>query len=156
MFDVPFDAWYAWLGVALASVAVFGTAWSLPATPPPDAAGVADTVDSVAASDHPTTAEHPLEAATIELGPHRLELRNDGGAAHATFAFGPVTPVGRGSRLEAVLYGTPPERAFASPEAFKQALIEARTREPTRTSVERTLVARRVSWEGVDATLVGA
>ncbi|WP_101296259.1 DUF7283 family protein [Halegenticoccus soli] len=156
MFDVPLDAWYGWLGAALASAAILGTAWSLPTAAPPDAAGIADTVDSVAASDYPATAEHPLDATAVRLGPHRIGLKSDGGTAHASFAFGPVTPVRSNSPLESVLYGTPPDRAFDSPEAFRQAIIDARTREPTWASVDRTLVARRTSWEGVDVTLVGA
>jgi hypothetical protein len=34
-------------------------------------------------------------------------------------------------------------------------VIDARTREPTWTAVERSLIVRRVSWEGQDVTLVG-
>lgn len=158
MFDAPLDAWYTWLGVSLVSLALLGTVTSLPTQPPPDAASVADTVDGVAAADHPTTGEHPLAADAIRLGPHRVALRSDGGTAHASFAFGPVTPVRDGSALQRVLYGTPPERAFESRRAFQQALVDARTESANSTwrPVERTLVVRRVSWEGVDAVLVDA
>jgi hypothetical protein len=156
MFDVPLDAWYTWIGLALAGTAMFGAAASLPTTAPPDAAGVADTVDAVAASDYAATAEHPLDADAVRLGPHQIGLRNDAGTTHAAFAFGPVTPVPEGSVLQAVLYGTPPDAAFESRTAFQQAVIRARTREPTWEPVERTLVVRRVSWNGIEVTLVDA
>ena len=154
MFDAPVDAWYVWLGVALASSIAFGLAASLPEKPPPDAAGVAATVDAVAASSHQTTASHPLVADAVKLGPHRVALRTDGAVAHATFAYGPVVPVAPGTALWSVLRGTLPNRAFASPAAFRRAVESARDRpESWRTSEELTV--RAVSWEGVDVTLVG-
>jgi hypothetical protein len=155
MFDAPVDAWYVWLGLAVASLAVFGSASSLPTTPPPDAADTADTVDSVAAAAYETAAEHPLSAAAVRVGPHRLALRNDAGTSHAEFAFGPVTPVARDSRLERVLHGTPVDVVFADRQAFQQAVIDARTRDPTWQEPDRSLLVRRVSWEGEDVTLVG-
>jgi hypothetical protein len=154
MFDVPLDAWYSWVGLSLASFALLGVVTALPTTAPPDATAVANTVDRVAASDHETTAEQPVDATAVRLGPHRVGLRNDGGTAHASYAFGPVTPVSEGSPLQRVLYGRPPGEVFDSQRAFHQALVTARTAEPTWESVERTVVVRRVSWEGVDAVLV--
>lgn len=156
MFDAPIDAWYVWFGTAVAAATMLGLAGSLPATAPPDAPAAANVVDSVAAADDPTTGEAPLDAAEVRLGPHRVGLRRDGSAAHASFAFGPVTPVTEGSRLQRVLYGTSPGRLFDSPEAFRQAVVDARTREPTWRPVDRTLVVRRLSWEGIDVTLVDA
>ncbi|WP_224332498.1 DUF7283 family protein [Haloprofundus halobius] len=156
MFDAPVETWYTWLGLAVASVAMLGAATTFPATATPDAAGVADTVDGVAASEYPATAEHPLAAEAIRVGPHRLSLRNDAGTTHASFVFGPVTPVAPGSRLETVLHGVPPGEAFDSRRAFTQALIEARTEESTWQTVDRTLVVRRAEWGESDATLVGA
>ena len=156
MFDAPVDAWYVWLGLAVASIAVFGSASSLPTTPPPDAADAADTVDAVAADDYETTAEHPLSASAVRIGPHRIALRNDAGTGHAEFAFGPVTPVARDSRLERVLHGTPVDVAFDDRQAFRQAVIDARTRDPTWVETDRSLIVRRISWEGQDVTLVGA
>ncbi|MGM0590852.1 MAG: DUF7283 family protein [Halobacteriota archaeon] len=156
MFDVPIDAWYAWVGLLLASVAVVGVAGSLPTTPPPDAAGIADTVDRVAAEDVPSTAEHPVAATDIRIEPRGVSLRNEGGTTHATFAFGPVTPVTEGTALQRVVYGTPPDRAFDSKRAFSQSVVDARSREPTWEPVARTVVVRKVTWEGVDVTLVDA
>jgi hypothetical protein len=156
MFDAPVDAWYVWVGLAVASLALFGTAGSLPSTAPPDAAGAADTVERVAVASHETTAEHPVSADAIRLGPHRLALRNDGGTSHAAFAFGPVTPVADGSKLDAVLHGTPTDVVFDSRGGFQQAVVDARTRDPVWHPTDRSLVVRRVSWEGYDVTLVGA
>ena len=154
MFDAPIDAWYVWLGVALASTVAFGLSVSLPRAPPPDAASVADTVDGVAASPHATTAKHPVSADAVRIGTSRVSVRRDGNAAHATFAYGPVTPVSPGSALWDVVRGAPPERAFDSPAAFRRAVEAARER-PSEWRPTDELTARRVSWEGTDVTLVG-
>lgn len=129
---------------------------SLPTTAPPEATAVANTVDRVAAGAHTATAEHPLDATAIRVGPHRLSLQSGGGTAHAAYAFGPVTPVSEHPKLQQVLYGKPPVEVFDSRRQFQQALIGARTREPTWKPVDRTLVVRRVSWEETDAVLVDA
>jgi hypothetical protein len=154
MFDQPVETWYVWAGLAVASVVVLGLAVGFPRASPPDAAGVAESVDSVAASDRPVMAVHPLFAETIRLSPYRVWLRDDGATGQATFAYGPVTPVERGSALWDVLHGTPPDRAFGSPEAFQRAVTMARGRDPTWRSRNELLV-RKLSWEGVDVTLVG-
>ncbi|WP_134671966.1 DUF7283 family protein [Halorussus marinus] len=154
MFDAPADAWYVWIGVALASTVAVGLATSLPRAPPPDAAGVADTVDTVAAADHATTAGHPIAAERVKVGPYRVWLRDDAATGHASFAYGPVAPVSRDTALWDVLRGTPPDAAFGSPTAFRRAVAAARDRTPEWRSVDE-LTVRAVSWEGVDVTLVG-
>lgn len=156
MFDVPLDAWYTWLGLATVSIALVGVAGSLPIAPPPDAAAVADTVDRVGSASYPTTAEHPLGPAVdaVRLGAARIGLRGDQGAAHAAFAFGPVTPVSADGPLERVLLGTPPSRVFDSPAAFDRAAERARSATP-RWGPAQGLTIRRVIWEGVDVILVG-
>ena len=154
MFDAPVETWYLWVGLALASTAALGVATNLPRTPPPDAASAADTVDSVAASQRPATGVHPVSADAVRLGPYRLGLRDDGASAHATFAYGPVTPVRSGTALRDVLRGAPPESAFGTPASFRRAAADARNRTPAWRSREQ-LTVRRVSWEGVDVTLVG-
>jgi hypothetical protein len=154
MFDAPVETWYLWVGLAVASTAAVGLAVSLPRAPPPDAASAAGTVDSVAANPHATTAVHPLSVDAARVGPHRVGLRDDGATGRATFAFGPVTPVQRDTALWDVLRGTPPERAFDSPAAFRAAATDARDRQPKWRSRDR-LTVRRVTWEGVDVTLVG-
>jgi hypothetical protein len=159
MFDLPLDSWYAWFGLSLAGLAVFGAVSGLPTSPPPDASAAATTVDRVAAAEYAATAEHPLDATAIRVGTRRLSLQNDAGVAHATFAFGPVTPIPEGeSPLRDVLYGAPPSSVFDSPTAFQQAVVDARAvgTDPSWRTVDRTLVVRSTSWEGVDVVLVDA
>ena len=155
MFDVPVDAWYTWLGVSLASVALFGVGASLPTAPPPAAADAADTGDRAASASAPVTAEHPLDARTVRVAPNQLGLRNDAGTTHATFAFGPVTPAARGTALLDVLRGAPPSSRFDSPETLCDAAASARDRAARWRPVDGPLLVRRVVWEGCDVTLVG-
>ncbi|WP_251344193.1 DUF7283 family protein [Haloplanus halophilus] len=154
MFDVPVDAWYAWLGLSLASVALFGVGVTLPTSPPPAAADAADTVDRAAGAAAPVTAEHPLDAREVRIEPTRLGLRNDAGTTHATFAFGPVTPAARRPGLTAVLRGAPPSSRFDSAGALCAAASTARDRPARWRKVDGPLIVRRVVWEGCDVTLV--
>ena len=153
------EAWYGWLGLSMAGVALLGAAAGIPTAPPPDAGAAAATIDRVTAAEYAATAEHPLDAAEIRLGTRRVGLRSDTGTAHATLSFGPVTPVEAGeSALRDVLYGTPPERAFDSPSEFRQSVVDARANasDASWRPIDRTLIVRRVSWEGVDVVLVDA
>lgn len=154
MFETSIDAWYTWLGVAAVSVAAFGTVAALPSEAPPAAAPVADAVDRVAASPHEAQTTVPIEAAEYRLAPGQIGLRNDGGRSRATFAYGPIALATDGS-IRAVLEGAPPASQFASPAAFERA-IERTYQEGTAWRPAPELIrVRRVSWEGVDATLVG-
>lgn len=155
MFDVPVDAWYAWLGLSLASIALVGVGAALPTAPPPAAADAADTVDRTAATAHPATAEHPLEARAIRIEPRELGLRNDAGTTHATFAFGPVTPAVGSRALTAVLRGAPPESRFDSGAALCDATRTAREGPSRWRPIDGPLIVRHVVWEGCDVTLVG-
>lgn len=158
MFDAPVDAWYCWVAVALASVAVAGVATDLPTRPAPDAPAVADTVDAVAGSTYPTAAEHPLAADAVRLRPARIGLRTDGETSHAAFGFGPVVPVGDDDRLARVARGVPPGRAFRSLTAFREAVAAARERASDadwRPAADR-LVVRHLEWGELDVTLVDA
>jgi len=155
MIGVPVDAWYIWLGLSLASAALVGIGATLPTAPPPAAADTADTVDRTAATAHPATAEHPLDARAIRVGPRRLGLRNDAGTTHATFAFGPVTPAVGSRGLRAVLRGAPPESRFDSGEALCAAGADARQQPSKWRPVDGPLIVRHVVWEGCDVTLVG-
>lgn len=156
MFDVPVDAWYVWVALAVASTTALGVATQFPSQPPPDAAGVARTVDSVAASPYPASATHPLDAEKIKLGPRRITLSNDGETAHASFSFGPVTPVHQGTLLWEVLRGARPAHVFESPARFERAAAAARQRTPTWRRASSELRVRRVTWEDVDVTIVSA
>lgn len=154
MFDAPLEAWYVWIGLAVAGGAAVGVAGSMPAAPPPDAAGAARTVDGVAASPHAAVGSHPLpNAAAVRVGRDGLALRGPGGTERAPLGYGPVTPAA-GDGLAAVLRGEPPGRAFDSPADFRRAARAARAADPEWRATERLLV-RRVSWEGVDVVLVG-
>ena len=156
MFDAPVETWYLTLGVALAGVAFAGVAADLPGHASPDAAGAAATIDAVAASDRPGTAEHPVDAPEIKLGPRRIALRNDGGTARETFAYGPVTPVADVPGLEAALHGADPSNVFGTPAALRRVATGARERDPEWRRAEGRIVVRTVSWEGTRVTLVDA
>jgi hypothetical protein len=155
MFDAPVDAWYGWVGTALVSAALLGVAVDLPSRPPPDAAGLADTVDAVAASPHAATAAHPVRARRIRVGPRRVALRGPGGTSHATFSY-PVVPVPPDDGpLRRVLHGAPPDRAFGSPARLRRAAERARETDPDYRPVGDRLLVRRVTWEDTRVTLVG-
>lgn len=154
MFDAPLDAWYVWLGLSVASVAVFGVVVSLPVAPAPDAPAVAGTIDRVAATAYDATASRSLDADAVRLGPRRVGLRNDAGTTHATLASS-VVPVATDGRLDELLRGGPPAAVFASPAAFDRAVTRAAQREPTWATADARLVVRHLSWGSIDVTLVG-
>jgi hypothetical protein len=154
MFDTPIDAWYVWLGLSVASLAVFGVVTALPTAPTPDATDVVETIDRVAATSYDTTATRDLDAHAIRIETRRVGLRNDAGAAHATLA-APVVPVNRETRLVHVLRGAPPRTVFHSPAALRDRVAVARDHEPRWRPAEEALVVRHVIWGEVDVTLVG-
>lgn len=154
MLDTPVDATYVWFGLAVVGVAALGLALRLPAAPAPDAAGVADTVDSAAASPHDATAAHAVAADAVKVRPRRLSLRSRRGVARAPLGY-PVTPAGDGE-LDAVLHGTPPGDAFDSAADFCRAAERARDGRPSWQPVDDRVLVRHVTWEGCDVTLVGA
>lgn len=156
MFDAPLDSLYIWVALSVAATVLLGLVAGVPTTPAPDATGVADTVDGVAVSDYDAAAEHALDADAVRLDAHRLGLRNAGGTAHATFAFGPVTPATPGSPLGAVAAGAHPSDVFDSPAAFRAAAVTARETNSSWRPAAESLVVRHVSWEGTDVTVVVA
>jgi hypothetical protein len=141
-------------GLVVAAVAFLAVAGTLPARPAPDAAGVADTVDRVAAGDTPASATHDHAAGAVRLRPHSIAMRNDAGTARATFAFGPIVPVADG-QLRRVLDGGAPQRVFTDRAAFREAVDAARAREPGWIASEEITVTG-VSWDGYRVTLVSA
>lgn len=155
MFDVPLDAWYVWIGLAAVSTAAVGVVASMPAAPPPDATGAAEAVDAIAAGEHATVDERPLpNTDAVRIGTDSLSLRGPGGITHARLGYGPVTPAVADPGLDAVLYGTPPERVFDSPAALERTATAARDRRPRWSETDR-IVVRHVRWEGTDVVLVG-
>lgn len=155
MFDVPVESTYVWAGLAAVGTAMLGLAVQVPAAPPPDATPVARTVDSVASSPYEASARQPIDAAEISLGSERVGLRGPGGTGHATFAYDGVVPAAGSDGLRAVLQGRPPSRVFDDPAAFETAIDRARARNASWRSAPERLLVRRVTWEGVHATLVG-
>jgi len=91
--EAPADAWYVWLGVAAVSIGVAGIVAGLPSGPPPDADGLAGTIDHVAATEHTATAATDHDATEVKIGPERLALRNNEGVAHARISFGQMVHV---------------------------------------------------------------
>ena len=155
MFELPLDAWYVWIGLAVVSSTVLGVVGALPSALPPDASGAAGAIDSVAASDHAAIEEHPLSNTdSVRLGADSVSLRGPGGTRTEALGYGPVTPVRGGSVLEPVLRGESPDLVFDSPTTFQRAIVRAQRAEPHWEGTER-LVVRRVSWGEIDAVLVG-
>src|SRR6056297_1783034 len=133
MFETHLDATYAWIGLAVVSVAAVGVAAAFPASPPPDADGVARTVDSVAAGEYPATAEHGIAAERIRLTNGSVSLGDERGSARARLDAPRITPVVRperdattDGRLRRVLHGVPPDAAFDDPASFAAAAERAR------------------------------
>ncbi|WP_460561453.1 DUF7283 family protein [Halorubrum pallidum] len=165
MFETNVDATYAWLGLALVSVATAGVAATLPASPPPDVSGVAHTIDSVADGPHPSRAEHGLAASRIRLTERSVALRSDGGTGTASLHGPKITPVlarqternrtdGSGG-LRRVLDGVPPSAAFDDPTAFAAAADRARDADAEWKPAPDRLAVRRVHYGSVHVTLVG-
>lgn len=154
MLDVPVDAWYVWVGLALVAATAAGAASQLPTAPPPDAGAAAGTVDRVAAAGHTATARHPLDADAAKVTPTRVALRDDGRTSRAALA-ATVTPAPRGTALWRLLRGGLPGELFEDPAALRTAAAAARNASPRWRSSDQ-LYVRAVTWEGVDVTLVGA
>ena len=162
MFETNLDATYAWLGLALVSVATAGIAAALPASPPPDASGVAHTSDSVGARDHPATAEHGLAADRLRLTPRSIALDGGGEPARAAIHAPRVTPVSPGGnqsstegRLRRVLNGAPPDAVFDEPDALAAAASRARASDHEWRTAPDRITVRQVHYGGIDVTLVG-
>lgn len=156
MIGPPVDSPILHAGLVIAAAVFIGVIGSLPARPAPDAAGVAETVDRITVDDGAPTARHDHSGETVRIRPHGLALRNDGGTARATFAFGPVIPVTHSDRrLQAVLSGESVRNVFADRNAFHRATTAARERKP-RWESSSTITIRGVSWDGDYVVLVGA
>jgi hypothetical protein len=166
VFETHFDATYAWLGLAVVSVAAVGVAAAFPASPPPDADGVARTVDSVADGEYPATAEHGVAADRLRLAEGAVSLGDDRQIARAMLDAERITPVVRpgtgvtpaavtDARLRRVLDGAPPDAAFDDPAAFAAAAERARAADATWTPAPERITVRRVHYGDVRVTLVG-
>ena len=155
MFDVPADTPWLWVGLTLASALMFGVVLGVP-TAAPNAERVASTVDEVAATEGGAAGSVSLRAREIRLGPDRIGLRAPGGRAHASFRYGPVTPVRPGSQLAQVLEGRSVREVFSSPSTFRWALRQAGDRTPRWRSAGARLRIKHVRYGEVNGVLVGA
>lgn len=166
MFETHLDATYAWIGLAVVSVAAVGVAAAFPASPPPDADGVARTVDSVADGEYPATAEHGIAAERIRIANGSVSLGDDRGTARSALDAPRITPVVRpktgvaldattDARLRRVLNGAPPGAVFDDPGAFGAAAERAREADATWTAAPDRITVRRVHYGDVRVTLVG-
>jgi hypothetical protein len=153
MIGPPTDSPALHAGLVVAAAAFLAVAGTLPAQPAPDAAGVADTVDALAAGETPAGATHEHGAERVRVRSHGIAMRNDGGVARATFAFGPVVPVLDGP-LRQVLDGESPREVFRDADAFRDVVESARDREAVWVASDEVTV-REVSWDGYRVTLVG-
>jgi hypothetical protein len=156
MLDVPADAPPVLVALSLVSTALLGVALAGRPTPAPAAAPLAGTVDAVATADYAGVERRQIGASAVRIGPREIATRGPGGTSHATVAYGPVVPVCRGTRLWRVLYGTPPDDAFGGPLDLAAVADEARSRDAAWRHDPERLTVRRVTWRGVDVTLVGA
>lgn len=154
MLVAPVDAWYVWIGLTAASVTLLGIVSAVPAAPPPDADGAADTIDRIATSRYAAIGEHPLtNAESIRVGSDTISLRGPGGTTDSQLGYGPVVSA-TSDPLRRVLLGKPPERAFESGDELTAELDSVRDSPPDWFDTDR-LIVRRIRWEGVDVTLVG-
>jgi len=156
MFDTLADAPPVVVALSLVSTALFGVALAAQPSPPPRADALAETVDTVAAADYPGVETRALDADAVRITTGDISVRVDGTTAHVDFAYGPVVPVRRDTALWAVLQGVPPDDAFEGTLAFASAAVEARQRDANWRQDRAQLTVRRVTWRGVDVTLVGA
>lgn len=154
MFGPPADTPWVWVGLTLGSAVMLSVVLGLP-TAAPQADRVAETIDDVAVSAPGGQAEIGLRAEAVRIGQERIGLRGPGGRAHASFKYGPVTPVVPETKLAAVLDGHPPETVFESPEAFKRALYWADRRRPDWQPAGPTVRVKHVQYEEVNGVLVG-
>lgn len=156
MFDTPADAPPVLVALSLVSTTLAGVAFAASPAPAPRAAPLAGTVDAVAAADTAGLERRSVDADALRLAAHELSTRTGAGTAHAQFAYGPVVPVREDTPLWAVLGGTPPGDRFDDPAAFRAAADRAAAREHRWRRDPERLTVRRVTWRGVDVTLVGA
>ncbi|MES3161353.1 MAG: hypothetical protein PPP55_07250 [Halorubrum sp.] len=160
MFELHLDATYAWLGLALVSVVTVGVVAALPTSPPPDAASVAHTIDSVADGEYVATAEHGLAADQIRLTHRTIALESGDTTARATLHGAPVTPVrprtaGGDARLQRVLDGVPPDAVFDDPAELIVAIERAQTTAHQWRLAPDRLTVRQVHYGDLRVTLVG-
>ncbi|NHN40932.1 hypothetical protein G9C85_04685 [Halorubellus sp. JP-L1] len=158
-FEAPADGWYVFIGVAIFSIAAMGLALSIPSTPPPNANGVANTIDKVGAQPYGGTARYEHDADRYWVNRDTVVLKNDGGTSRALVRFGTMAPAWPDEDLAAVVHGDSPKDVFADQAAFEAAVEAAQghVRDADGrvfTSASGTLEVRKVTWGDYSVILV--
>jgi hypothetical protein len=167
--ETPVDAWHVWIGVALVSFGLGSVVVALPAEPPPDATKAVNTIDRVAITAHHAEARYEHDATAVRLGPKQVSLRNHGGTAHETLAFGSMTPVSavadpkrqraleqiaRGANVTAVLQARPAintTELLTAVESAQNRIVETG---PIWKQTDGTLAVRKLELAGESVVLV--
>ena len=154
MLGLPADGVSLFVGVALLSTALAGTAVQLGPSTPTGAERAADTIDAVAADGAPAVGVYPLAAESVTVAPTAVSVTADGTTQSASLQYGPVAPVDPGTTLAAVLAGQPPQQAYENVSAFETALdtTDRSTQQYTRPGQIRV---RTLTWGDIDVTLAG-
>ncbi len=150
--DAPLDAWYVWMAVALVSFAIAGVALAVPTGPAPDANGVANAIDQVAASPYQASGSYAHDGDEVRVTARTIALRNQHGTSHATVSFGTVVPASGVRSLENVTYGTAYEAEYGSPYVppeyrFLEAVDVAASAPPEWRPTTGDVVVRRVTLD---------
>lgn len=169
--EAPVDAWQVWLGVALVSIGLGSVVFALPTQPPPDATKAVNTIDRAASAAHHAEARYEHDATAVRLGPKQVSLRNDGGTAHDTIAFGSMTPVSavadparqraleqiaKGANVTAVVRASPELNTTVLRTAVESARTRVSTDGPAWHQAEGTLAVRKLELDGETVVLVAA
>lgn len=156
MFDTLADVPPVLVALSIVSTTLLGVAFASQPTVAPRADALAGTVNAVAAADTPGVESRAVHADTVRIATHRISVRDNEGTAHAAYAYGPVVPVRQDTALWRVLHGVPPGAVFDGSIEFANAAVDARQRTARWRQGRDQLTVRRVTWRGVDVTLVGA
>jgi len=156
MFDTLADVPPLLVALSLASATLLGVALAAKPDVQSRAAPLADTVDAVASADHESAESRDLAVDEVRITPHAIEVRDGADTSRAAYAYGPVVPVRRDTVLWRVLHGASPADTFDDERAFERAVATARDRDAAWRRDRQQLTVRRVTWRGVDVTLVGA
>jgi hypothetical protein len=156
VFDAPADVPPLLVALSLVSATLAGVAVAASPDPAPRVDRLADSVDAVAAADAASTETVRLDADAVRVTERSLVVRTDDETARTEFAYGPVVPVRENTALWRVLAGEPPSTVFDSSTDLRNTATAAAALPARWRRDPAELTARRVTWRGVDVTLVGA
>jgi hypothetical protein len=156
MLDTLADVPPVVVALSLVSTTLLGVAVASQPSVAPRADALAGTVNAVAAADTQGVESRAVHADSVRIATHQISVRDDAGTAHAAYAYGPVVPVRQNTAMWRVLQGVPPGAVFEGSIEFANAAVDARRRDARWRQSHGRLTVRRVTWRGVDVTLVGA